>query len=59
MDPKSGIEGFTLIYVPEPWEGVSHGKYEVKCGVNADRNTSTYDLLRFMNLFADLDAPIF
>jgi len=42
MDPKSGVDGFTLIYVPEPWQGVSHGKYEVKCGVNGDRNTSTY-----------------
>ncbi len=42
MDPKSGVDGFALIYIPEPWEGVSHGKYEVKCGVSADRNTSTY-----------------
>jgi alkylation response protein AidB-like acyl-CoA dehydrogenase len=42
MDPKSGIEGFALIYIPEPWEGVAHGKYEVKCGVSGDRNTSTY-----------------
>lgn len=42
MDPKSGVEGFALIYVPEPWPGVSHGKYEVKCGVSGDRNTSTY-----------------
>jgi alkylation response protein AidB-like acyl-CoA dehydrogenase len=42
MDPKSGVEGFALIYVPEPWAGVSHGKYEVKCGVSGDRNTSTY-----------------
>ncbi len=42
LDPKLGIEEFTLVYVPEPWEGVSHGKYEVKCGVSADRNTSTY-----------------
>jgi len=42
MDPKSGIEGFTLIYIPEPWPGVSHGQFEVKCGVKADRNTSTY-----------------
>jgi alkylation response protein AidB-like acyl-CoA dehydrogenase len=42
MDPKSGIDGFALIYVPEPWEGVSHGKYEVKCGASGDRNTSTY-----------------
>ncbi len=42
MDPQAGIEGFVLIYVPEPWEGVSHGKFEVKCGVSGDRNTSTY-----------------
>jgi alkylation response protein AidB-like acyl-CoA dehydrogenase len=42
MDPKSGAEGFALIYVPEPWPGVSHGKYEVKCGASGDRNTSTY-----------------
>jgi len=42
MDPKSGVEGFALIYIPEPWGGVSHGKYEVKCGVSGDRNTSTY-----------------
>ncbi|MBP2667078.1 MAG: putative acyl-CoA dehydrogenase short-chain specific, partial [Firmicutes bacterium] len=42
MDPASGVEGFALIYIPEPWRGVSHGKYEVKCGVNGDRNTSTY-----------------
>jgi alkylation response protein AidB-like acyl-CoA dehydrogenase len=42
MDPKSGVEGFALIYIPEPWEGLSHGKYEVKCGASGDRNTSTY-----------------
>jgi alkylation response protein AidB-like acyl-CoA dehydrogenase len=42
MDPRLGIKGFVLVYVPEPWPGVSHGKYEVKCGVQADRNTSTY-----------------
>jgi alkylation response protein AidB-like acyl-CoA dehydrogenase len=42
MDPKSGIDGFALIYVPEPWHGLSHGKFEIKCGVQADRNTSTY-----------------
>jgi alkylation response protein AidB-like acyl-CoA dehydrogenase len=42
MDPKMGIDAFTLIYVPEPWPGVSHGKFEVKCGMQADRNTSTY-----------------
>jgi acyl-CoA dehydrogenase len=42
MDPKSGIDTFALIYVPEPWPGVSHGKFEVKCGMQGDRNTSTY-----------------
>jgi alkylation response protein AidB-like acyl-CoA dehydrogenase len=42
MDPKSGIEGFALIYVPVPWPGVSRGQFEVKCGAKGDRNTSTY-----------------
>jgi len=42
MDTRLGIDGFALVYVPEPWPGVSHGKFEVKCGVMADRNTSTY-----------------
>jgi alkylation response protein AidB-like acyl-CoA dehydrogenase len=42
MDPKLGLDAFALIYVPEPWPGVSHGKFEVKTGLQADRNTSTY-----------------
>ncbi len=42
MDPRQGIDAFTLIYVPEPLPGVSHGKFEVKCGMQSDRNTSTY-----------------
>ena len=42
MDPSKGIEGFALIYVPDPWPGLSHGKWEVKCGCIADTNTSTY-----------------
>jgi alkylation response protein AidB-like acyl-CoA dehydrogenase len=42
MDPRLGKNAFALIYVPEPWPGVSHGKFEVKCGMQADRNTSTY-----------------
>jgi acyl-CoA dehydrogenase len=42
MDPSKGIDAFALIYVPEPWPGVSHGKFEVKCGMQGDRNTSTY-----------------
>jgi alkylation response protein AidB-like acyl-CoA dehydrogenase len=42
MDPRLGPEAFALIYVPEPWPRVSHGKFEVKCGMQADRNTATY-----------------
>lgn len=42
IDPRLGKDAFALIYVPEPWPGVSHGKFEVKCGMQADRNTSTY-----------------
>ncbi len=42
MDPRLGPEAFALIYVPEPWPGVSHGKFEVKCGMQSDRNTATY-----------------
>ncbi|MBN1190311.1 MAG: acyl-CoA dehydrogenase family protein [Dehalococcoidales bacterium] len=42
MAPGHGPEGFAMIYVPEPWPGVSHGKFEVKCGMQADRNTATY-----------------
>jgi len=42
MDPRLGQKAFALVYVPEPWPGVSHGKFEVKAGMMADRNTSTY-----------------
>jgi butyryl-CoA dehydrogenase len=42
MSPTTDVKNFSLIYVPEPWPGVSHGKFEVKAGVQADRNTSTY-----------------
>ena len=42
QDPKQGIDKFTLIYCPEPWPGVSHGQYEIKCGIKGDRNTSTF-----------------
>ena len=42
MDPGKGTDAFALIYVPDPWPGLSHGKWEVKCGVVADSNTSTY-----------------
>jgi alkylation response protein AidB-like acyl-CoA dehydrogenase len=42
MDPGKGIDSFVLVYVPEPWPGVSHGKPEVKCGLMADVNNSTF-----------------
>jgi alkylation response protein AidB-like acyl-CoA dehydrogenase len=42
IDPRLGKDAFALIYVPEPWPGVSHGKFEVKTGMQADRNTSTF-----------------
>jgi acyl-CoA dehydrogenase len=42
LDPRLGKDAFALIYIPEPWPGVSHGKFEVKCGMQADRNTSTF-----------------
>jgi acyl-CoA dehydrogenase len=42
IDPRLGTDALALIYVPEPWPGVSHGRFEVKCGMQADRNTSTY-----------------
>jgi alkylation response protein AidB-like acyl-CoA dehydrogenase len=42
IDPRLGRDAFALIYVPEPWPGVSHGKFEVKTGMQADRNTSTF-----------------
>jgi alkylation response protein AidB-like acyl-CoA dehydrogenase len=42
MDPKLGTDALAVIYVPEPWPGVSHGKFEVKCGGQGVRNTSTY-----------------
>ena len=42
MDRRLGKQTFALIYVPEPWPGVSHGIPEVKCGMQADRNNATY-----------------
>ena len=42
MDPSLGTDAFALIYVPEPWPGVSHGKFEEKCSLQACRNAATY-----------------
>jgi alkylation response protein AidB-like acyl-CoA dehydrogenase len=49
MDPNLGIDAFTIVYFPEPWPGVSHGKFEAKCGLKSERNTSTF--------FDDVRAP--
>jgi butyryl-CoA dehydrogenase len=42
VDPKLGGEGIVLAYVPAPREGFSHGPFEVKAGMQADRNCATY-----------------
>jgi len=42
VDPNLGLEGVVLIYVPYPWEGVSRGPDEKKCGCSTDRNCPTY-----------------
>lgn len=42
IDPNLGSEGIVLIYVPEPWPGVSHSPFENKTGVRTQRNCATY-----------------
>lgn len=41
-DPDLGDEGIALIYVPDPSEGLSFGKFENKAGMQADRNCDIY-----------------
>ena len=41
-DPDKGEDGIALIYVPEGTEGLSFGKYEVKAGLQADRNCDVF-----------------
>jgi butyryl-CoA dehydrogenase len=42
VDPKLGREGIVIAYVPAPREGLSHSPFEVKAGLQADRNCATY-----------------
>jgi butyryl-CoA dehydrogenase len=42
IDPKLGGEGIVFIYIPEPWPGVTHGRFENKAGVRTSRNCATY-----------------
>jgi len=41
-DPEKGDEGIALIYVPADAKGLSFGKFEVKAGMQADRNADIY-----------------
>ena len=41
-DPDKGEEGIALIYVPKESRGVSFGKFEIKAGMQADRNADIY-----------------
>ena len=41
-DPEKGEEGIALIYVPGDAKGLSFGKFEVKAGMQADRNADIY-----------------
>lgn len=46
-DPDLGEEGIALIYVPAPIDGLDFDAFEVKAGMNADRNcTIHYDDVR-------------
>ena len=40
--PAKGEEGIALIYVPKETKGVRFGKFEVKAGMQADRNADIY-----------------
>jgi len=41
-DPEKGEDGIALIYVPDNAKGLSFGKFEVKAGMQADRNADIY-----------------
>jgi alkylation response protein AidB-like acyl-CoA dehydrogenase len=41
-DPKAGDDGIALIYVPSDAKGLSFGKFEVKAGMQADRNADIF-----------------
>lgn len=41
-DPEQGEEGIALLYVPEGTKGLSFGKFEVKAGLQSDRNCDIF-----------------
>jgi len=41
-DPAAGDDGIALIYVPKETKGLSFGKFEVKAGMQSDRNADIY-----------------
>jgi alkylation response protein AidB-like acyl-CoA dehydrogenase len=49
-DPDKGEEGIALIYVPENAKGLSFGKFEIKAGLQADRNCDIF--------FDDVRVPL-
>jgi len=49
-DPAKGEEGIALIYVPADAKGLSFGKFEVKAGMQTDRNADIY--------FDDVRVPL-
>jgi alkylation response protein AidB-like acyl-CoA dehydrogenase len=49
-DPGRGEEGIALIYVPEDAKGLGFGKFEVKAGLQSDRNCDIF--------FDDVRVPL-
>lgn len=49
-DPELGEEGIAQIYVPHDAKGLSFGKFEVKAGIQSDRNCDIY--------FDDVRVPL-
>jgi alkylation response protein AidB-like acyl-CoA dehydrogenase len=41
-DPEAGDDGIALIYVPRETKGLSFGKFEVKAGMQSDRNADIF-----------------
>lgn len=49
-DPELGEDGIALVYVPEDAEGLRFGKFEVKAGLQSDRNCDIF--------FDDVRVPL-
>jgi alkylation response protein AidB-like acyl-CoA dehydrogenase len=49
-DPELGEEGIALIYVPKDAEGLRFGKFEIKAGLQSDRNCDIF--------FDDVRVPL-